>query len=143
MRWPENELAYLAGIIDGEGSLTVGFRESRNNRLGYECSPSYSARMSVEMTDRATIAHLQAVFGGRFTERHRGDNRRVIYAWNATDAQARKALEIIAPYLRVKREQSRLLLALPIAKSKQRKPQEDLDEAERIRQEVSRLNREG
>jgi hypothetical protein len=97
-------LAYLAGILDGEGYIGVK-RSANPGRV----TPGHHARVSVKMnTPAPAVALLAETFGGR----HASENGRAMMCWQVTDAAAERTLRALLPYLRVKREQAENALAL-------------------------------
>jgi hypothetical protein len=105
------DLAYLAGIVDGEGY--VGIKKSRAYQCQGRVTPGYHARIQVRMVDEPTIAFLGETLGGWcFLERAQTQGRRTLYCYQASDLAAATALERLLPYLRVKRENAETVLAL-------------------------------
>lgn len=104
---PVAMLAYLAGVIDGEGC--IGVRKTR--RTGSFKSTRYNAIMTVGNTSRLMIEQLIAVFGvGCVTYRYPTKTKRACYLWSTSSLGARHVLRIVGPYLIVKREQAAVLL---------------------------------
>ena len=58
----ETDIAYLAGLFDGEGNIQYKqyMRQRRNNEKPY---PTWNIRMEVSMTDESTIRYLHEVLG--------------------------------------------------------------------------------
>lgn len=93
-------LAYLGGIVDGEGYIGV-------KRTGRR----YHARLQVGMVERHAIDVLRETFGGSLTIEQHG-RLRPIHRWHVSDRQAEQALRSLLPYLRVKRDQAIVVLGL-------------------------------
>jgi hypothetical protein len=95
--------AYTAGLIDGEGCLGLYTR-------GRIKSPT----VTVSMTDLDIIRWLKANFGGSFSKYTRegnGKNQSDQYRWSLnTKAQIHAFLELLYPYLKVKKLQADILL---------------------------------
>jgi hypothetical protein len=98
------DAAYIAGVIDGEGTISL---------LRHHCGEQRRAAVSVANTDYALLQYLLATIGaGRIT------NKRIARAHHTPSfvfviysRQALALLEQIAPFLRTyKRERARLLL---------------------------------
>ena len=104
----ETTLAYLAGLIDGEGY--IGIKKGQRK----DCAAaSYHARIQVRMVDEPAIALLTQELGGRYYyERAAAGTRRALYCWQASDALAERILRAILPYLRVKRRNAEAVLRL-------------------------------
>jgi hypothetical protein len=93
-------LAYLAGIIDGEGHVGI----AKLKICGKRRQDFYQARMVVKMTDRQAIDLLYATFGGYVYWRgSRTSNSQPTYNWEI-NGRKRVAviLEQLLPHLRVK-----------------------------------------
>ena len=92
------DLAYLAGLIDGEGYIGIK-RTTHKNRV----SPAYHARIQVRMVDEPAIAFLADTLGGSYYyERPSVAKGRPLYCFQASDAKAESILRSLRPYLRVK-----------------------------------------
>lgn len=102
-------IAYLAGLIDGEGY--IGIKKVRPGRD--RAAPSYHARLQVRMVDEPAIAFLTEACGGRYyEERTAPGKRRSLFCYQASDAKADAILRELLPYLRVKRENALAVLRL-------------------------------
>lgn len=109
MPWSPVDLAYLAGLFDGEGSVEARYN-SRKNR-----APDWTARIHVYNTDGHMIEWLAATFAGRVTtirKEHCTAARRDVYRWSLSAQSGRPLLTALLPYLRVKNSQVEMLLAL-------------------------------
>ncbi len=85
-------LAYAAGIVDGEGSISI-FRTGR--------SLIPTIRVDVGMTHFGVISWLRQMFGGTDTQTFAGRNR-PLYRWHISGHGAIAVLEQLTPWLRVK-----------------------------------------
>jgi hypothetical protein len=96
-----SEHAWAAGIIDGEGYITVRITHT-----------SYSLLVRVAMTSEVTVQRLQAIFGcgGLRSETRRKDDKRV-FVWSACGGDAAQVLETIQPYLVTKRREAQMARA--------------------------------
>lgn len=102
-KWRSEELAYLAGIIDGEGSIEA--------RIGSRRPSDLSIRLVVGNVHRGLIEYLLATWGGTMRTQVHG-RYRPIYTWNLSLRAARPVMEAVLPYLIVKRRQVELVLEL-------------------------------
>ena len=102
-------IAYVAGLVDGEGCLIL------MERTNAECvNRSFSFRLSVEMGDKAerVLRMVHARLGGALQIRqsknpkHQG---RVV--WNIHTKEALPVLRAMLPHMMVKQEQCRLAIA--------------------------------
>lgn len=98
-------LDYLAGFIDGEGSLSLA-RIPRRGR-----STEYCVRLSIANTNRRILAKIQNQFGGTLARnRWRNPRWKPGYALIWTNAAAVAVLRRIGPHLRVKSSNAVALL---------------------------------
>jgi hypothetical protein len=98
-KWP-----YVAGIIDGEGTLAI-----------YHSCGRYAAEVVIPNTSFDLMKWLVGSFGGRYNtfqpEDLHGYNRKLLYRWRPSGKKNReKFLLGILPYLVIKREQANILL---------------------------------
>jgi hypothetical protein len=103
----EAERGYLAGIIDGEG--TISFSRCMGNGKNRN---SYRLLLSVSNTDQRLILWLHERFGGtRFESRTSGKSprKRRLYGWTIITNKAIVMCREIAPYLVIKREQAEMM----------------------------------
>jgi hypothetical protein len=98
------ELAYAAGLFDGEGSISLV--RQKNNR-------SHSPQVAVASTDLEVLHWLQDRYGGSIvTKQPRKSSHSVSYDWRLTDRRALAFLELIRPYLVIERKIRRVDLLL-------------------------------
>lgn len=101
------DLAYLAAIIDGEGTLTI----KKVRPSGGGKSPTYRAIVEVGNTSRALIDWLCSRFGGNAYDRTFTGRWRRMWYWNLNTDNMETVLESIQPYLVIKRRQANVLLS--------------------------------
>lgn len=117
---PTNEiLAYMAGIIDGEGCLTIG-KQIRKDRV----SPSYRCSITVSNTDRRLVDLFSKYYGGHTA--HRKDSRvekkwADSYTWYCPDGSSVEFLLDIKNYLLIKHKQAEILIKFQELKTKYRR----------------------
>lgn len=107
------DLAWLAGIIDGEGSIFV-MRQPRKDR---ERDVNYVLRMSVDSTDPFMAPACRDIAGGPVITQLR-DNRPECsdrLKWQLNGKQAVRVLEAVLPFMKVKQKQA--LLAIEFQKT--------------------------
>lgn len=103
---PKSEvLAYLAGIIDGEGCISLHERKDRRSCHG---------QIQVQMSNPQAVNLLRDLFGGNFGlwQRPNRPEHADQYKWAATGKRAAVVCETLLPYLRVKKAQALNLIAL-------------------------------
>lgn len=104
----ETDIAYCAGIIDGEGSITIGKGKQRVGP-GY----SYEVLVSVHMMDGYVPKYLSECFGGKLSKTPAFHNHRkgdYSFCYHANGSRARALLSMIIPYLKIKRKQAEIAL---------------------------------
>lgn len=100
------DLAYMAGIIDGEGCFWIGLIK-RTYGDGY-VSDHYRGVLKISNTDKRLIDWLLQTFEGTQsaqTKYHpKGKFERDVYEWVATGDRLRDLCELLLPYLVIKKE---------------------------------------
>lgn len=106
------QLAYLAGIIDGEGSIYIG-NFSSNPKTG---TLHYQTNMEVTNTDESLIIWLTTNIGGRsstYTAKQTPKNsRRKVYRWIVSGTLLTHLCEKLHPYLIIKIKQCEIMLKM-------------------------------
>ena len=95
------EWAYLAGILDGEGSICL-HKDGRDGRIWGE--------MSIYNTSSELVKWIEERFGGRI---YRYDTRKkdmMVIRWNGE--KSKELIPHLLPYLIIKQEKALSLLAL-------------------------------
>jgi hypothetical protein len=73
----ETDKAYAAGLFDGEGSVSVGYKKAatKSTKITYQVSAVLA------MVDEPSILWLASVFGGYIDTTSRPKTERPIYRW--------------------------------------------------------------
>jgi hypothetical protein len=104
MKLSDTEAAYAAGILDGEGSVYL----SRNRRSRWP-----SPMVSVASTDHELLEWLRSRAGGSIVQKKTYQPQHArSYDWKLTDRRALMFLEIVRPFLVIKRKITRCDLLL-------------------------------
>lgn len=145
----ETDLAYAAGLIDGEGTISVSEYAVRADRR----SPQFRWHVSVMLTDARPLVWLARTFGGTVhSYPPRKPGHQGVSYWRLSNRRAAVFCELLLPYLQIKREQADLALAfyndptLCLTRHGGRGPQLPADELGRRRVYVGKirtLNRRG
>lgn len=141
----EESLIYMAGIIDGEGTITINGWKWRT------CAGV--PRIEVTNTDERLTDWLEKTFGGHVTPNDDGNlNHKKRYIWYLNGKQTVILCQILIPYLKLKKEQS-ILVAEFYTKRRLRERRENgtwkrLTEEERqrrrvIAKQIFELNKKG
>ena len=102
MKWTDTDLAYLAGFIDGEGSISIftSVKARRDN-----------LRFDIYNTDEGILRWIEQVFGGRIhIVRRARDGWKQEFTWTCGQQHAASVLTACLPYLKVKRRQAELFV---------------------------------
>ena len=103
------QLAYLAGLFDGEGS--VGLYVNNPKATDHH---SIVLRVSVSNTDRGVLEWAKATVGsGSIRQKEDSQHtRKTAWVWSLCSCQAVDFLEHILPWLHIKTAQVEVVLAL-------------------------------
>ena len=108
----KTELAYIAGIIDGEGSIQI-------NSLGR--GKASRLVLSVGMCNPLVPYLLQRHFGGGVSVRPIGQcgwHKQTFWQWKVTANKALSCLEMVFPYLLEKKQQAELAICYQSSRMK-------------------------
>lgn len=109
-------IAYLAGLVDGEGYIGIKKSQPYNNLTG-RANPGYHERIQIRMVDESAIKLFTDTFGGWYYKEKPNTNGRSLYCYQASDKKASAILEILLPYLRIKKESANTVLKLRESKN--------------------------
>ena len=141
--WTETELAYFAGISDGEGSFVL-----HRHKTGYR----FSCQLQVGNTDVRLLEWVRARFGGSVNlERRHNTAHKPVYRWVCQADNLSEMMTALLPYLIAKRDQAELMLAYrrtlpPMIRTKRSTndvPEHVKAERSRIHGSLAMLNRRG
>lgn len=105
MEITELEKAYIAGFFDGEGSVIVR-AAIHNNIINYELI------ISIGQNDTSVLRYIQQIFGGRIANpKYEFTRKKQTPDLRMEASKASFFLEMILPYLKVKRKQAELAIA--------------------------------
>ena len=112
----QNDLAYMAGIMDGEGTFSIVIRRRDKYHWYQDC-------IRVHMGEPSIPRWLHNKFGGSYNERkERGSNA---YIWQSYGIEMRKICKNILPFLIQKKRQAEIMLELAEIKNIGKKYQRD------------------
>lgn len=103
------KLAYLAGIIDGEGSLLLWMNKSSKDR------GQFNLRVNVTSTDKCLVDWIFENFGGSIYEcnspsRQCQPNWKKQYVWQVNRPEMLQFLNDIYPFLIIKKDRCRIAI---------------------------------
>ena len=106
------DIAYIAGLFDGEGSIYYAKRRERkkkHNGEGYRYSNSQRISMEITMTDRSVLEWVHEVLGvGTLNKKPRKGLRKdgtkylMQYRWRCTFRDAYYVCRLLWPYAHTK-----------------------------------------
>ena len=144
-------LAYLAGCMDSDGSFTIR-RDARSMKANSR-TPTHVALVALRQVTPQVPHLLHERFGGSLTTtKSTALNGRPLIGWVASARKASKVCQALLPYLQIKPEQARLLIALQDRKGAKWAPgnagtlrvtEAELAARDAIALEVQRLNKCG
>ena len=103
--------SYMAGIIDGEGSMSIGLYKIK--RKDGSINNGFTIKIYVTTTDIALIDWLQDNFGGKVYDKlndigHLGT--KICYRWQSlSKKEMRWIIDLIEPYLIIKKKQAQII----------------------------------
>ncbi len=101
----KTDYAYMAGLVDGEGCITIQKIDSPKYYTRRH-SPQYQLKISIDMTSLDCLEKAQGVFGGKITSRDRDGTNYRIYHWYLFSKNASNVCKKLLPYLREKKQQA-------------------------------------
>lgn len=94
------DLAYIAGIVDGEGSIGIYRQHCKSGYL------SPVLHISVTNTNEWLIRYLYFNFGGSILHSKRKGNCKDMWKWKLQSQKAAELIDLISPYLKLKKGQA-------------------------------------
>ena len=137
----ETDKAYMAGLVDGEGSIVIEYCNNRRNT---------KLRMNVTNAHIETLEGLKNLWGGHLYRRppNKIKNHKAVGQLGFTAKQAWEVISSIHPYLRIKRKQADLALEfaktlLPPRCNGKRLTEDELSFRANLKDQISKLNKRG
>jgi hypothetical protein len=151
MEHTEAALAYLAGIIDGEGTISMNdkrvmkrkSRGIRQTKKIYRARINFSTIVTVTNTDFRLMEWLIRNFGGSVSTTNRMNPKwRIKCTWIMPTTQISNILQQIIPHLILKREQAKLMVEARKTFDENQKQRLTSDEVYNRRLEIAQLIRD-
>ena len=98
------ELSYLAGLIDGEGTISCSITKNKKDLLVLH------KQLSIFNTNLVLISWITSRFTVHSRKRSEKWKEEHQVKWSATEASV--ILELVLPYLVIKKEQAEIFIAL-------------------------------
>ncbi len=112
MKMKDNELAYIAGLFDGEGSIHIKRapeKKKKHKGSGHRISNSMRISMEITMTDQSVLQWTHQILGvGTLTKKPRkgkrvdGTKYLMQYRWRCTFRDAFYVCCLLFPYAHTK-----------------------------------------
>jgi LAGLIDADG endonuclease len=141
-RTRETDRAWLAGIIDGEGSIHISRVTEPKNKSGFAFHPV----LSITNTNESILSNIKRITdcGSICRVRSLRASWKDKYLYTANSNCVRKILPEVLPYLVAKREQARLLLKfVSLVKPAQKAKLQPRTEKQSLYSRMRILNRKG
>lgn len=105
-------LAYIAGIIDGEGCIGIECMApcKRKNGTWARKHNYYTPRLTVINTSEIIMFTLLRFLGGTYDARKKLSGRKTCYRWHIFGEKLEESIKNILPYLQIKHKQAELVL---------------------------------
>lgn len=130
----EISLDYLAGLMDGEGSIFIG-----------SCGPWIRLGVSIVITDEGLLRLVHQQYGGSFYSHERGGHYKTSFKllWQGVEAQ--ELLRKLVDRLFIKKEATELAFKFPVhsLKDKRRFTPEEVALRKSLETEMKKLNQRG
>ena len=148
----QTDWAWLGGIIDADGCITVQRFSSRSKGIRLPAGRMLlRPYVLVVNSDKRMVDEVQRILGGRgcvyLAQQHDNPNWNDIWRYQAGSNTAREIIREVRPYLRVKDHVADLVLQLPeLKRAGIRTFNETIaiyDEMDRIGAQVQAMNRRG
>ncbi len=112
----ETDLAWAAGFIDGEGSITITPRQKKQ-------ALCFGLALTVGNTVKEPLDRLVSLFGGHlYSQPPHGLGRREMWIWRVTGRDAQPVLKALHGHLSVKQRQATIATVFPIGNRSKRAP---------------------
>lgn len=115
-------LAYLAGVIDSDGTIGIKRNTYSMRVTGDSTQPVYSERVHIRQVSMEALSLFAETFGGNVRPQPASSSKgKPLFRWGVTDRQAVILLRAILPFLRIKKAQALNCLELRRVKEASRK----------------------
>ena len=135
----KTDLAYFAGIFDGEGHISLSRQHGKRTR-----KITFQLIVGMANTNEWICNQMKFTFGGSIQPVESKGNQKPYYQWRIVSRQAFNFLTAVIPYLHLKKAQAEIGLKLQAHKGHSKFPSKDyLDFEQELKVAISTLNRRG
>lgn len=145
MEIKETDLAWLAGLADGESCVRLEHRKERREKKG---SDNYRLVFEINMVHKDTILRIIDILkvGTIIKKKSRRSKDRVSWVWRISCTNAKNVLNLLYPYVVTKKKEFEIALRFidllrTDKKDNTRLTQEDLDLRESLYKELQEAKR--
>ena len=99
------DISYIAGLFDGEGSVTCKKKPTKRNDRGGKVYDQWYIRCEISMTDRDVIEWIHESLGFGWSKEKRYNNKpkyKKQWRWSCGYRDALKFAKLMWPYARIK-----------------------------------------
>lgn len=130
-----NQLSYIAGIIDGEGSIGI---VRTNVKKEYGIRHGYSPSLCVVNTNLRLLEHLLTMtgFGKIIPRKKRSKKHKQCYIWYLNTRELKQLLALVKDFLVIKKNQAELALNMFKLTSATKKGRSSLTQEQKSLREV-------
>jgi hypothetical protein len=113
MKAKEREtLSYCAGLLDADGYFSIMCNQSGQLKFG-RANPQWFECIGLKQVTEAGPRLLQETFGGSiYREKPSAANGKPLFTWRVGSRAAFECARRLLPFLRIKKQQARLLVRL-------------------------------
>ncbi len=129
----KTDLAYFAGIFDGEGCVTI--KKVQKKTTAGNTSRSHSLQVDIGNTNEWLCRQFAFAFGGSVHSQKSTGKR--VWRWQVAARKAGAFLEAILPYMRIKRPQ--VEIALQFQRTRYMRGKKRLTEGELTSADIQRF----
>ncbi len=112
----EQELAYLAGLFDGEGCININHHKPQTGKR----TEQHTLRCQVLMTDKDSVELFHKMFFGSVSYYPPKTKIKASWKWVVTSNQALEFLQTICPYLKLKQPQANIAISFQLTRKGKR-----------------------
>ena len=141
--WTSEQLSYMAGIIDGEGSISVDLQRANGKARKHDY---YSLRLCVVNTNKELMDWLVKTFGGSYYAKAKHERRKECFTYRLFGENLLNVIIACYPYFIIKKPQADLAIEFRktvLGKTCWNIPQEILDYRHSLYLKSKELNKVG
>ena len=114
MELPGLDDGYIAGLFDGEGSVSIGIRRTKGEKVknGTPGKTYIGYALVIQITNgyKPILDAVRAIYGGRVYKQSVYKGSRPCWVWNLRAQASRVFLTMVQHYIHIKRAQVQLAL---------------------------------